>query len=70
MYEHDIIKGCLKNSRSSQKDLYALFYGKMMGVCYGILATLLMQKTYYIKDISLYLKTSISLTKTNPLNHG
>ena len=33
MYEHDIIKGCLKNSRSSQKDLYALFYGKMMGVC-------------------------------------
>ncbi len=33
MNEHDIIKGCLKNSRESQKALYELFYGKMLGVC-------------------------------------
>lgn len=33
MSEHEIIKGCLKNNRESQKALYELFYGKMLGVC-------------------------------------
>jgi RNA polymerase sigma-70 factor, ECF subfamily len=33
MEETDIIKGCLKNDRASQKLLYERFYGKMMGVC-------------------------------------
>lgn len=33
MSEQEIIKGCLKNSRESQKALYELFYGKMLGVC-------------------------------------
>lgn len=33
MNESDIIKGCLKNNRESQKALYELFYGKMLGVC-------------------------------------
>lgn len=33
MDEHDIIKGCLKNDRSSQKALYEQYYGKMLGVC-------------------------------------
>ncbi len=33
MNENEIIKGCLKNSRESQKALYELFYGKMLGVC-------------------------------------
>ncbi len=33
MNETDIIKGCLKNDRTSQKELYDLFYGKMLGVC-------------------------------------
>ncbi len=33
MNETDIIKGCLKNDRVSQKALYENFYGKMLGVC-------------------------------------
>jgi RNA polymerase sigma-70 factor (ECF subfamily) len=33
MNELDIIKGCVKNDRASQKALYELFYGKMLGVC-------------------------------------
>jgi len=33
MDELKIIEDCLKGSRSGQKDLYALYYGKMMGVC-------------------------------------
>lgn len=33
MNESEIIKGCLKNNRESQKALYELFYGKMLGVC-------------------------------------
>lgn len=33
MDESRIIADCLKRNRSGQKDLYALFYGKMMGVC-------------------------------------
>jgi RNA polymerase sigma factor (sigma-70 family) len=33
MDENEIIKGCLKNNRESQKALYELFYGKMMAVC-------------------------------------
>jgi len=33
MNETDIIKGCLKNDRLSQKMLYEKYYGKMMGVC-------------------------------------
>jgi RNA polymerase sigma-70 factor (ECF subfamily) len=33
MNEHDIIKGCLKNDRASQKALYEQHYGKMLGVC-------------------------------------
>ncbi len=33
MNESDIIKGCLKNDRASQKALYETFYSKMLGVC-------------------------------------
>ncbi len=33
MNEADIIKGCLKNDRASQKALYETFYSKMLGVC-------------------------------------
>ena len=33
MNETDIIKGCLKNDRTSQKALYEQFYSKMLGVC-------------------------------------
>jgi RNA polymerase sigma-70 factor (ECF subfamily) len=33
MNETDIIKGCLKNDRASQKALYEHFYSKMLGVC-------------------------------------
>jgi RNA polymerase sigma-70 factor, ECF subfamily len=33
MNEHEIIKGCLKNDRASQKALYEEYYGKMLGVC-------------------------------------
>lgn len=33
MNESEIIKGCLKNNRESQKALYELFYGRMLGVC-------------------------------------
>ncbi len=33
MSEAEIIKGCLKNNRESQKAFYEMFYGKMKGVC-------------------------------------
>jgi RNA polymerase sigma factor (sigma-70 family) len=33
MNEIDIIKGCLRNDRASQKILYEHFYSKMLGVC-------------------------------------
>jgi len=33
MNEPDIIKGCIKNDRASQKILYEQFYSKMLGVC-------------------------------------
>jgi RNA polymerase sigma-70 factor (ECF subfamily) len=33
MNEHEIIKGCLKNDRASQKILYEQHYSKMLGVC-------------------------------------
>ena len=33
MNEIDIIKGCLKNDRMSQKALYEGYYGKMLGAC-------------------------------------
>ncbi|MDQ3045920.1 MAG: RNA polymerase sigma factor [Bacteroidota bacterium] len=33
MNETDIIKGCLKNDRASQKALYEQNYSKMLGVC-------------------------------------
>jgi len=33
MDETDLIKGCLKNDRASQKALYEQFYSKMLGVC-------------------------------------
>lgn len=33
MNENDIIKGCLKNNRESQKALYDKYYNKMLGVC-------------------------------------
>lgn len=33
MDENDIIKGCLKNNRESQKALYDYYYSKMLGVC-------------------------------------
>ncbi|HEY0029236.1 MAG TPA: sigma-70 family RNA polymerase sigma factor [Bacteroidia bacterium] len=33
MNETEIIKGCLKNDRASQKILYEHFYSKMLGVC-------------------------------------
>jgi RNA polymerase sigma-70 factor (ECF subfamily) len=33
MNETNIIKGCLKNDRASQKILYEQFYSKMLGVC-------------------------------------
>lgn len=33
MNENDIIKGCLKNDRASQKALYEQHYSKMLGVC-------------------------------------
>jgi RNA polymerase sigma-70 factor (ECF subfamily) len=33
MTEADIIKGCLRNDRASQKQLYELYYSKMLGVC-------------------------------------
>ncbi len=31
--ESEIIKGCLKNDRASQKALYEHFYNRMLGVC-------------------------------------
>src|ERR1051326_4959018 len=31
--ESEIIKGCLKNDRASQKALYEHFYSRMLGVC-------------------------------------
>lgn len=33
MNETELVKGCLKNNRESQKGLYELFYPKMLGVC-------------------------------------
>ena len=33
MTESEIIKGCIKQDRASQKALYEMLYGKMMGVC-------------------------------------
>ncbi len=33
MSESDIIKGCTRQDRASQKALYEMFYGRMMGVC-------------------------------------
>ncbi|MES2593060.1 MAG: sigma-70 family RNA polymerase sigma factor [Bacteroidota bacterium] len=33
MNETEVIKGCLKNNRESQKALYDYFYNKMLGVC-------------------------------------
>jgi RNA polymerase sigma-70 factor (ECF subfamily) len=33
MNENEIIKGCLKNDRASQKALYEQHYSKMLGVC-------------------------------------
>ncbi len=33
MNEIEIIKGCLKNNRESQKALYDHYYNKMLGVC-------------------------------------
>ena len=33
MTETEIIKGCLRNDRASQKALYESLYGKMLGVC-------------------------------------
>ena len=33
MNEADIIKGCLRNDRASQKQLYELYYSKMLGIC-------------------------------------
>lgn len=33
MEESEIIKGCVRNDRLSQKALYERFYGKMMAVC-------------------------------------
>ena len=33
MNENEIIKGCLKNDRASQKTLYEYFYSGMLGVC-------------------------------------
>lgn len=33
MNENDIIKGCLRNDRASQKALYEQYYSKMLGVC-------------------------------------
>ncbi|MCC7301895.1 MAG: RNA polymerase sigma factor [Bacteroidia bacterium] len=33
MEESDIIKGCVRNDRLSQKALYERFYGKMISVC-------------------------------------
>ncbi len=33
MNESDIIKGCLRNDRASQKMLYEEFYSKLLGVC-------------------------------------
>lgn len=28
-----LVSGCLRNDRNSQRELYEMFYGKMMGVC-------------------------------------
>lgn len=33
MNETELVKGCLKNNKESQKGLYELFYAKMLGVC-------------------------------------
>lgn len=33
MNETEVIKGCLKNDRASQKALYEYYYSKMLGVC-------------------------------------
>ena len=33
MNETEVIKGCLKNDRASQKALYEHYYSKMLGVC-------------------------------------
>lgn len=33
MTEIELIKGCLRNDRMSQKTLYERYYGKMLGVC-------------------------------------
>ncbi len=32
-FEHELINGCLKNDRISQKKVFELFAGKMMSVC-------------------------------------
>lgn len=29
----ELVKGCIRNDRKSQRQLYEMFYGKMMGVC-------------------------------------
>lgn len=31
---HTVIKGCINGDRKSQKELYKLYYSKMMNVCY------------------------------------
>jgi len=31
---NDIVKRCIKGDRKAQQELYKIFYGKMMGVCY------------------------------------
>lgn len=33
MNETEVIKGCLKNDRACQKELYDFYYSKMLGVC-------------------------------------
>lgn len=33
MNEREVIKGCLENSRRSQKELYDHYYGPLIGVC-------------------------------------
>ena len=31
--QEQLLKGCMQNERLSQKKLYELYYGRMMGVC-------------------------------------
>ncbi|MEJ6735529.1 MAG: sigma-70 family RNA polymerase sigma factor [Flavobacteriales bacterium] len=31
---NDIVKRCVKGDRKAQQELYKIFYGKMMGICY------------------------------------